>query len=189
MSDNFGSALAQVLSRVEQSEDRDLLQEHYSDIHQELKAKSDGVKIQRLKIRSLEREVSDLQAEFQLDRADYLETIRRLEKNLKFYQQMMNKALPLLRKEGRFWDIDVIKSESQWLDDLNKWKLPEDLMLRIKLPPAVSDAFNRQSRLQATNDNNPKDDSDTEVAEHSEDAYIEQSFQVRLSPNTNFMAN
>lgn len=54
-------------------------------------------------VRALEREVSDLQSEFQLDRADYLETIRRLEKNLKFYQQLLDKALPLLRKDGRFW--------------------------------------------------------------------------------------
>lgn len=97
------SALAHVLSRVEQSEDRDLLQGHYSSIQQELNAKNEHLKRLRQTNRALDREVSDLQVEFQLDRADYLETIRRLEKNLKFYQQIMDKALPILRKDGKYW--------------------------------------------------------------------------------------
>lgn len=97
------SALAHLLSRVEQSEDRDLLQGHYTSIQQELNAKNEHLKLLRLKNRALEREVSDLQVEFQLDRADYLETIRRLEKNLKFYQQIVDKALPILRKDGKYW--------------------------------------------------------------------------------------
>lgn len=99
------SALAHVLSRVEQSEDRDILQGHYTSIQQELNAKNEHLKILRQKNRALEREVSDLQVEFQLDRADYLETIRRLEKNLKFYQQIMDKALPILRKDGKYWYV------------------------------------------------------------------------------------
>lgn len=97
------SALAHALSRVEQSEDRDLLQEHYTDIQQELKIKNESLKSYRQKIRALEREVTDLQSEFQFDRADYLETIRRLERNLKFYQQLLDKALPILRKDGKYW--------------------------------------------------------------------------------------
>lgn len=97
------SALAHVLSRVEQSEDRDILQGHYTSIQQELNAKNEHLKTLRQKNRALDREVSDLQVEFQLDRADYLETIRRLEKNLKFYQQIMDKALPILRKDGKYW--------------------------------------------------------------------------------------
>lgn len=87
-------------------------------------------------MRALEREVSDLQSEFQLDRADYLESIRRLEKNLKFYQQLIDKALPLLRRDGRFWDVDAIKADAVWNDDLEKWKLPENSMIKLKLPPA-----------------------------------------------------
>ncbi|XP_037926069.1 osmotic avoidance abnormal protein 3 isoform X2 [Hermetia illucens] len=132
------SALAQVLSRVEESSDRDLLQEHYSDIQHELKVKTDALKQCRMKVRALEREVSDLQSEFQLDRADYLETIRRLEKNLKFYQQIMDKALPILRKDGKYWDLDQIQADSFWNDDSKKWRLPEDMMHRFRLPPATA---------------------------------------------------
>ncbi|KAG4066357.1 hypothetical protein HA402_000581 [Bradysia odoriphaga] len=130
------SALANALNRIEQTEDRDILQGHYSSIQQELQVKTDALKSQRQKVRALEREVSDLQSEFQLDRADYLETIRRMDKNLKFYQQLIDKALPLLRRDGRFWDVDAIKADAVWNDDLGKWKLPENSMIKLKLPPA-----------------------------------------------------
>lgn len=80
--------------------------------------------------------MSDLQSEFQLDRADYLETIRRLDKNLKFYQQLIDKALPVLRRDGRFWDVDAIKADAVWNEDLEKWKLPENSMMKLILPPA-----------------------------------------------------
>lgn len=84
----------------------------------------------------MEREVSDLQSEFQLDRTDYLETIRKLEKNLKFYQQLIELSLPYLRKSGRLWDPETIKNDSIWNEDLNKWKFPEESMNRLRLPPA-----------------------------------------------------
>lgn len=128
--------LNELLKRIEQTEDRDLLKSHYTDIQQELIDKTENFKRQKQKIRSLEREITDLQSEFQLDRSDYLETIRRLEKNIKFYQQLIDKSLPILRKDGRFWDVDVIKSQSIWNDDLQKWKFPDDTLTKIKLPPA-----------------------------------------------------
>lgn len=92
------------------------------------------IKIQ--KACALEREVADLQSEFQMDREDYLDSIRKLEKNLKFYQQLIELSLPYLRKSGRLWDPETIKRDSLWNEDLNKWKLPEDSMTRLRLPPA-----------------------------------------------------
>lgn len=130
------SALGSLLSRIEQTEDRDLLQAHYTDIHQEIVAKTELLKHQRQKIRSLEREIVDIQGEFQLDRADYLETVRRLEKRNKFYEQFFEKISPILKRDGRVWNIDYIKSESTWVDDLKKWKIPESLIMHVKLPPA-----------------------------------------------------
>lgn len=130
------NALTEALKLVDHDETRDILQEHYTDIQQELKIKTDALKVQTKKLNALEREVSDLQSEFQLDRTDYLETIRKLEKNLKFYQQFIELALPYLRKSGRCWDPEAIKNESIWNEDLNKWKIPEESMIRLKLPPA-----------------------------------------------------
>jgi hypothetical protein len=122
------------------------LQTHYSDIHQEIVAKTELLKNQRQKIRSLEREIVDIQGEFQLDRADYLETIRRLEKRNRFYEAFFEKISPILKfQNGKVWNIDYIKSESSWNDDLKKWKIPDSLIMHVKLPPATSKPASTES--------------------------------------------
>jgi hypothetical protein len=131
--------LNSLLSRFEQSEERDLLQAHYTDIHQEIYAKNELLKKQKQKLRSLEREIVDIQSEFQLDRADYLDSIRRLEKRNKFYEQFFEKISPILKRDGRVCNIDKIKSESTWNDDLKKWKIPDSIIMHVKLPPATFD--------------------------------------------------
>lgn len=118
----------------------DLLQAHYSDIHQEIVAKTDLLKQQRQKIRALEREIVDIQGEFQLDRADYLESIRRLDQKNKFFDQFYEKITPILRRDGRTWNLDQIKAESLWNDDLKKWKIPDNVISHVKLPPAHSNS-------------------------------------------------
>lgn len=147
----FNSALGNLLNRIEQTEDRDLLQAHYTDIHQEILAKTELLKQQRQKIRSFEREIVDLQGEFQLDRADYLETVRRLEKRNKFYEQFLEKISPILKRDGRVWNIDYIKSESLWNDDLKKWKIPDSLIMHVKLPPATTHSPRAPSSTDSTN--------------------------------------
>lgn len=150
------SALSNLLNRIEQTEDRDLLQAHYTDIHQEIVAKTELLKQQRQKIRSLEREIVDLQGEFQLDRADYLESVRRLDKRNKFYEQFFEKISPILKRDGRVWNIDYIKSESTWVDDLKKWKISDSLITHVKLPPALSISPNAPSSTESlkSRDNN-----------------------------------
>lgn len=44
------SALSKALNRIEQSEDRDILQTHYTDIQQELRVKTEALKAQRQKV-------------------------------------------------------------------------------------------------------------------------------------------
>jgi hypothetical protein len=64
--------------------------------------------------------------------------VRRLEKRNKFYEQFFEKISPILKRDGRVWNIDYIKSESDWVDDLKKWKIPDSLIMHVKLPPATS---------------------------------------------------
>lgn len=146
------SNLNNVLNRMEQTEDRDLLQAHYTDIHQEIVAKTDLLKQQRQKIKSLDREIVDIQGEFQLDRADYLETIRRLQKQTKFYEQFYEKINPVLRRDGRIWNIEHIKEDSIWNDDLKKWKIPDNLTMQIKLPPAAPNSPHSNSSSNESRD-------------------------------------
>lgn len=46
----------------------------------------------------MEREIEDLQGEFELDRLDYLETIRKQDQQLKLYSQILEKIQPIIRK-------------------------------------------------------------------------------------------
>lgn len=131
------ASLAAAFSQVEHSNARDVLQEHYTDIHRSLQDRTEAFRAQRQRVRALEREVADLQAEFQLDRADYLETIRRLEKSHKFFEQLLDRAVLFLRGSGRFWDVAAIQDLSTWNDDLHRWKLADLTMTRIGLPPAA----------------------------------------------------
>ncbi|XP_061499487.1 kinesin-like protein KIF17 [Anopheles gambiae] len=130
------NALAQALGRIEQSADRDLLQGHYSDIQQELKVRYEQIRALRRRTKLLEQEVSDIQGEFQRERDDYLATIRLLEKKVLFYETVFQKAMPVLRKDGRYWNLECLERESEWNDDLRKWRLPDDTLLRLRLPPA-----------------------------------------------------
>ncbi|XP_002027584.2 osmotic avoidance abnormal protein 3 isoform X1 [Drosophila persimilis] len=127
------SAIANALSRVE-SEDRDLLQGHYASITQEINIKNEHIRICRQKIKMLEREVADLNSEFQLDREDYLDEIRNLGRNIKFFQQLFSKVQPILRRNGKNWCPTVILENSFWNDDLKVWRIPDTDTL--KLPPA-----------------------------------------------------
>lgn len=96
------SAIAHALSRVE-NEDRDLLQGHYASIQQEINVKNERIKMCTHKIKMLEREVADLNSEFQLDREDFLEEIRQLNRQIQFYNLLLNKVQPILRKNCRYW--------------------------------------------------------------------------------------
>ncbi|TDG40066.1 hypothetical protein AWZ03_013513 [Drosophila navojoa] len=129
------SAIAHALSRVE-SEDRDLLQGHYASIQQEINMKNERIKKYAQKIKMLEREVADLNSEFQMDREDYLDEIRQLGRHVKFYQLLFCKAQPILRKTGRNWNAEYILENSHWNDDHKTWKLPNDIENNLKLPPA-----------------------------------------------------
>jgi len=50
----------------------------------------------------LDREIQDLQSEFETERVDYLETIRRQDRQLKLLNQILMKIQPLVRKDSNY---------------------------------------------------------------------------------------
>nr|CAD7395690.1 unnamed protein product [Timema cristinae] len=127
-------ALAKVLSKMDDEEG--VVLQVYDDIQQELRIKTDALRKSRTKVKAMEREIQDLQSEFENERTDYLETIRKQNRQLKLYQQIAEKILPTLRKECNYSNLERIKNEALWSDDAQKWKLPELIIPRTKLPPA-----------------------------------------------------
>lgn len=98
---NF-SLLAHLLAKIDMDEDRELLQNQYKDISQELNLKSELLRKYRYKVKTLEKEIRDLQSEFQQDREDYLETIRRQNRNIKLLNQINEKIASTLKRDCNY---------------------------------------------------------------------------------------
>lgn len=84
------------------NEDREILQNQYKDITQELNLKTEALRRYRHKVKSLEKEISDIQSEFEGEREDYLETIRKQDKQILLLQQISEKIAGTLKKECNY---------------------------------------------------------------------------------------
>lgn len=84
------------------NEDREILQNQYKDITQELDLKTDALRRYRHKVKSLEKEIRDIQSEFEVEREDYLETVRRQDKQIILLQQISEKIAGTLKKECNY---------------------------------------------------------------------------------------
>lgn len=133
------NAISDALSKLD--DDDQLLLKAYGDITEELRAKTMLLKKAKKKIHSLESEINDLQSEFETDRTDYLEAIRRQDQQIKLLSQILDKVGPCMRRDCNYANIDRIKLESVWDEDLQKWRLPELVVSRTKLPPPPGGAL------------------------------------------------
>ncbi len=129
------NAMSEALSQL--NDDDRLLLKAYGDITEELRAKSLLLKKAKRKLQSLEQEVRDLQSEFESERTDYLETIRRQEQQQQLLTQILEKIQPFLRSECNYANIEMIKAKATWDENNGQWIIPEICMgTRVKLPPA-----------------------------------------------------
>ena len=87
-------------------------------------------------MKALEQEISDIHSEFENDRMDYLETIRKQDQQIKLLQQILDKIQPTIRKDCNYSTIDKIKKEAVWEDETQRWRMSELIVQRTKLPPA-----------------------------------------------------
>ncbi|XP_046439186.1 osmotic avoidance abnormal protein 3-like isoform X2 [Daphnia pulex] len=148
ISERRRALLAQLLARTE-DEDGALLRV-YDDIQQEVRIKTEAIKKYKQKLRSLDRDIQDLQTEFETERSDYLETIRRQEQQLILLHQIIVKVQPLIRKDSNYSDIENIKQQSVWIDEFKRWKIPEVTLMRMKLPPATFSNIPSYSQYETT---------------------------------------
>ncbi|XP_077548507.1 osmotic avoidance abnormal protein 3-like [Haemaphysalis longicornis] len=127
-------ALAEALAKVD-DEDRTMLPD-YDDINAELKVKSSMIRKAKRKIQALEQEVRDLQSEFETERTDYLETIRKQDQQLRLLSQILDKVQPCIRRDSNYANLEAVKAQSVWDQDAQRWRLPELCVQQTKLPPA-----------------------------------------------------
>ena len=61
---------------------------------------------------SLHCEIKDLTAEFEFERVDYLDSIRKLEKELAWKDEVLRRIHPTLRRDCNFANLDKIRVRS-----------------------------------------------------------------------------
>merc|ERR1719471_1428492 len=101
----------------------------YDDIQTELQK-------MKQRVRGLNSEISDLQSEFERDRQDYLDTIRKQDQQIKLIESILDKIHPTVRKDCNYSNLEKIKAESVWSDEQSRWRVPDLTVQKTKLPPA-----------------------------------------------------
>uniref|UniRef100_A0A5F9CE71 Kinesin-like protein n=1 Tax=Oryctolagus cuniculus TaxID=9986 RepID=A0A5F9CE71_RABIT len=110
----------------------------YDSIQEEVRAKSKLLEKMQRKLRAAEVEIKDLQSEFELEKIDYLATIRRQERDSMFFQQLLEQVQPLIRRDCNYSNLERIRRESSWDEDNGFWKIPKPVILRTSLPVGQS---------------------------------------------------
>uniref|UniRef100_A0ABI7ZVX7 Kinesin motor domain-containing protein n=1 Tax=Felis catus TaxID=9685 RepID=A0ABI7ZVX7_FELCA len=125
----------------------------YDSIQEEARAKSKLLeKIQR-KLRAAEVEIKDLQSEFELEKIDYLATIRRQERDSMLLQQLLEQVQPLIRRDCNYSNLEKIRRESCWDEDNGFWKIPEPVIVKTSLPVVPTGPQNKVVRKTSAADN------------------------------------
>jgi len=146
--------------------------------------------------RRLESEIHDLQGEFELDRLDYLETIRKQDQQLKLLQQVLDKIQPTISRASNYANLERVKKEAMWNEDQGRWVLPEmtSQKLAAGLPTASQVSSGARPELAEASYNNYYDDDERAGAESRLkkrlDASMERDFAANyFKPQTASRAN
>lgn len=99
----------------------------------EVRVKTQLLERSHAKLRSAEEDIKDLGAEFELERQDFLETIRKLEQTIKLQEQLLETVVPCLRRDCNYFNIDKVKSEATWCEDEGRWELPQLVLTKSSL--------------------------------------------------------
>ncbi|KAG9482704.1 hypothetical protein GDO78_011385, partial [Eleutherodactylus coqui] len=126
--------LIAALQNVDEDSGDRILLNVYESIQEELQAKGKHLEKIQKKLKAAEMEIEDLHAEFARDRDDYLVTIRRQERELLFFQQMLDQIQPLIRRDSNYSNLDKIRREASWDEDSGSWRIPEVVVQKTSLP-------------------------------------------------------
>ncbi|TNN51540.1 Kinesin-like protein KIF17 [Liparis tanakae] len=106
----------------------------YNSIQEEVHAKSQIlVKVQG-ELKAAKLEIRDLQAEFEVERDDYLATIRRLEREGQLLHALLERMAPLVRRDCNYSNLDRLKKEALWDEDGGAWRPPDVTVQKTTLP-------------------------------------------------------
>ncbi|XP_042308067.1 kinesin-like protein KIF17 isoform X3 [Sceloporus undulatus] len=165
IADERKKQLLAILQRSDEDSSDWVLLNVYDSIQEEVRAKSKMLEKMKEKLRVAETEIKDLQSEFELEKIDYLATIRRQERELLLHQQLLDQVQPLIRRDCNYSNFDKIKRESTWDEESGCWKIPEPITQKISLPSVPSMSQSKTGRRSSSSENGDA------VAVQEEDRY------------------
>uniref|UniRef100_A0A3Q1EXP2 Kinesin-like protein n=1 Tax=Acanthochromis polyacanthus TaxID=80966 RepID=A0A3Q1EXP2_9TELE len=115
-------------------ESENVLLNVYNSIQEEVHAKNQMLVKVQSKLKAAKLEIRDLQAEFEVERNDYLATIRRLEKEGQLLHSLLERMVPLVRRDCNYSNLDRLKKEAVWDEDSATWRLPDVMVQKTTLP-------------------------------------------------------
>ncbi|KAL1264957.1 hypothetical protein QQF64_002984 [Cirrhinus molitorella] len=171
LADQRKKQLIEALSQSSEDSDSVLLNV-YDSIQEEVHAKSRHLENTQKKLKAAKLEIRDLQAEFEMERDDYLATIRRLEREGQLLQGILERMAPLVRRDCNYSNVDRLRKEALWDEEGGTWRLPEVLVQKTTLPAVPPSGAIAPGRLSARR-NSASDLADPFVQEQEEDRYKE----------------
>uniref|UniRef100_A0A286X913 Kinesin-like protein n=1 Tax=Cavia porcellus TaxID=10141 RepID=A0A286X913_CAVPO len=124
----------------------------YDSIQEEVRAKSKLLEKMQRKLRAAEVEIKDLQSEFELEKIDYLATIRRQERDSMLLQQLLEQVQPLIRRDCNYSNLERIRRESTWDEDSGFWRIPEPVIVKTSLPVVPTGPQTKPARKTSATD-------------------------------------
>jgi predicted HicB family RNase H-like nuclease len=115
-------------------DDEEFMLRVYDSVQEEVKFKSKLLEKEAEKVNFLGNEVKDLQREFEQEREEYLDTIRKLERQNKLLSKLLQKIQPLISHECNYYNLDRMQSLATWSEELQDWIIPELKREKLSLP-------------------------------------------------------
>ena len=117
-----------------------------------MQVKSQLLERTRFKLHSALEDNKDLSAEFEMERQDYLDTIRKQQMTIKLQEQLLETIVPCLRRDCNYYNLDKVKVECVWDEDQSHWILPRLTVSKTVLSPVTS----KSSLLEKRSVSNPR---------------------------------
>jgi len=108
----------------------------FSSVTEELSEKNKCLEQEIQRRKTAEEDTKDLQHEFQEEREDLLDMIRKQNKQLKLQEQIIHSVVPCLRRDCNYYYIEKVISESKWDEDTDQWIMPKLTLIKNNLPPS-----------------------------------------------------
>ncbi|VDQ06658.1 unnamed protein product [Trichobilharzia regenti] len=137
-------------------------------------------------------EIKDIQSEFEQDRSDYLETIRRQQNQINLLNMILDRVQPCIRRDSNYHNLDKIKRTAKFDSEKNEWILPPMSIERLQLPLTNTDSSSNQSNSthEYMNDNIEQSVSARDLEWRSkEDSRLYAKLASRTLSQNNYFAN